>query len=64
MKIKVYRRENNWFADCLDCEGHPPLGKGNTQEEAIGSLIMILYQEKVMWAHQITPGIDVQVFHP
>lgn len=49
MKIKLTQYStNSWFADCLDVAGSPPVGVGDTKEEAIACLWRDLYQCKMI----------------
>ena len=61
MKIKVSNATGVWSADCEDVAGSPPIGIGNSKEEAIACLWRDLYCNKMIDQVNYTSPIEIIV---
>lgn len=53
MTIKLEKSGNTFRADCLDLPGSPPIGDGQTKEEAVACLLLRMHLGRERWFNYI-----------
>ncbi len=54
MRIEISRRDGQWYADCPELPGSPPVGYGEDLGKAVGDLVVRLHNERRIWGKYVT----------